>query len=319
MPLAAVEQQGPVQMPIHKALEAERAGTMVEGALQEMMDPPKRIRTGIDCWDTALKGGLLVPSLNILGAKPKCGKSTIMTVVADYAVQAGNIVYMVDMENGGNRIFRRIISRKAKVAIDEFFAGEPSLEDSESVSRVTADMIDGAIGQRLYLTVNRRFDYEGLEGKICYLSCQAKSLGKQLLLIIDSLQKLPMNLNDRRSGIDGWLRWMEEMRDKYQIAILCTSELKRPAEGQVYKPTEIAFKESGDVEYAADLAITLDRASAGEHWIDDPPENDPIKCSIIFNRDGCAGRLRKDLLLKYPYHEIVEVEATVAAKAPVRR
>ncbi len=307
------------RLPVCRSLEAERAGVLAERAINEISEAPKRIATGVQGWDLALKGGLLVPSLNILGAKPKCGKSTIMTYIADQAVQSGNIVYMVDMENGGNRIFRRIIAQKAKVAIDEFFAGEPLEKDIERVNAVTRELVEGQLGQRLYLTVSRQFDDKSLEERICYLAGQAQAIGKEMLLIIDSLQKLPMNLSDRRSGIDGWLRWMEAMRDKYQIAILCTSELKRPQEGQVYKPTEIAFKESGDVEYAADLAITLDRASANDHWIDDAPEQDPIKCSVVFNRDGPSGRLRSDLLLKYPFHEIVEVPAVTIPKAPVKR
>jgi len=137
-----------------------------------------------------------------------------MTYIADCAVQAGNIAYLVDMENGGHRIFRRLIAQKAKVAIDEFFSGEPMSQEIDRVNKVTRELTEGGLGKRLYLTVSRRFDDKSLEERIAYLSGQAKSMGKEMLLIIDSLQKLPMNLSDRRSGIDGWLRWMEEMRDK---------------------------------------------------------------------------------------------------------
>jgi len=86
---------------------------------------------------------------------------------------------------------------------------------------------------------------------------------RPLLLVIDSLQKLPMDLDDRRAGIDAWIRLLERLRHGHEAAVSLISEIKRDQKGQ-YTAHEIAFKESGGTEYAADLAMTLTRPSAAE-------------------------------------------------------
>jgi len=301
-------------MSISEAVEKSRAGSMATKALEDMRKPPKRIATGLPSWDAALNGGLLVPSLTVLGAKPKIGKSTIMTFIADAVVTGGHIVYMVDLENGGSRIFRRIVARRARIAMDEFQAGEQGIsKDDIAFAKASAEFTSGGLGSRLFIETGRRFNEADLEQRVNFLSAIAKAEGKEFLLIADSLQKMPVaNLSDRRAGIDGWLRFFEYLRDTYEIAILVTSELKRPSEGQAYKPSEISLKESGDIEYSADLVVTLDKSSSAQDgWVDDAPEKSPIQVRVIFNRDGPSGRLRNDLVLEYPYHNIIEVEATI--------
>jgi hypothetical protein len=86
---------------------------------------------------------------------------------------------------------------------------------------------------------------------------------RQLLLVLDSLQKLPMDLEDRRAGVDAWIRLLERLRHEHEAAVLLISEIKRDQKGQ-YTAHEAAFKESSGIEYAADLAMTLTRPTADE-------------------------------------------------------
>jgi hypothetical protein len=94
-------------------------------------------------------------------------------------------------------------------------------------------------------------------------AARAKAGGRPLLLVIDSLQKLPMDLGDRRAGVDAWIRLLERLRHEHDAAVLLISEIKRDQRGQ-YTAHEAAFKESGGIEYAADLALTLTRPAADE-------------------------------------------------------
>jgi hypothetical protein len=82
--------------------------------------------------------------------------------------------------------------------------------------------------------------------------------------VVDSLQKLPMDLEDRRAGVDAWIRLLERLRHEHDAAVLLISEIKRDQKGQ-YTAHEAAFKESGGIEYAADLAMTLTRPAADEY------------------------------------------------------
>ena len=79
------------------------------------------------------------------------------------------------------------------------------------------------------------------------------------VVVIDSLHKLPFkDFSERRSGIDGWLRQLESIRDELDVSFLVISELTRGDRG-TYKETPHmgVFKGSGDIEYSADNALVL--------------------------------------------------------------
>jgi replicative DNA helicase len=80
-----------------------------------------------------------------------------------------------------------------------------------------------------------------------------------LLIVLDSLHKLPFkSLNERRTGIDFWLRQMEAIRDEHHVSFLVISELTRgKGGGYGEKPDMGSFKESGDIAYSADNALIL--------------------------------------------------------------
>lgn len=287
-------------------------GSLSERALASLEEVSQHVPTGLS-WDKPLAGGLMVPSFTILGAKPKCGKSTIVTYIADNVVAAGHYVYYLDFENGLKRTFKRLLSRLSRMGLDEMPARESHMRQNSPDFKDARDVVTtGYLSKRFFLESNRKLGKEDLEKRIAAIWGMSQSENKKLVLIVDSVQKLWLeNMSDRRSGIDGWLRFFEYLRDRYDIAILATSELKRPAEGQVYKANEISLKESGDMEYTADMVISLDRASSADgRFIDEATEKTPIKVTIVFNRDGPSGRLRKDIVLEYPHHGVSEVEAT---------
>lgn len=269
----------------------------------------KRIRTGLS-WDVPLAGGLAIPSLTIIGAKPKSGKSVVLLHVAQSATENGDYCLLYDFENGMKRLYSRLLARVGNMNIDEWVERERSMRMRDAKFQDAVNVINFN-HSRLFVKTERKMTQDDMERDIHHLRDVSRTDQREMLLIIDSLQKLWMeNLSDRRSGIDAWLRFFEYVRNEYSIAILASSELKRPpVGGTAYKPTEISFKESGDIEYSADLAISLDRETAMDSWVDDPPENAPIKVTILFNRDGASGRLRKDILLVYPYHLIRELDA----------
>ncbi|MCK4825906.1 hypothetical protein KA005_59710, partial [bacterium] len=74
---------------------------------------------------------------------------------------------------------------------------------------------------------------------------------REVLIVIDSLQKLPMtDLKDRRAAIDRWLRDFEALKtnDPY-LTIILISELSREKQ----QP-----KESGDIEYTGHFLLRLE-------------------------------------------------------------
>ena len=108
------------------------------------------------------------------------------------------------------------------------------------------------------------------------------------------------------------MRWLEGIRDKYRATILLTSELKRPQQGQEYKSSEIALKESGDIEYTADLVLSLDRKMIDDEFAaEDGEKAPPATMKIIFNRDGRTG-IVADYELVHPHHGVREIPRRIA-------
>jgi hypothetical protein len=95
--------------------------------------------------------------------------------------------------------------------------------------------------------------------------------GDPSVIVIDSFQKLPANLEHRRAGLDRWMRRLEEIKQQGHH-ILVISEKDRMS----YERASLsAFKESGAIEYAADVAIQLVR---------DPDLHDELEIHVVKNR-----------------------------------
>lgn len=300
-------------------------GVQARAALERLQQGTERVSTGFSELDRALGGGFAVPTLGILGAKPKCGKSTFLQQICVNVVKAGGYAYVVDRENGIDRYVRRLICSLEKIDPDTL--GD-SFVPTDPWRRAEKEVLEGALSRRLFIERSTDLDPRMLSGRIGEIAQMAQDdEGAPFIVILDSLQKLPVkSLNDRRAGIDGWMRALEYMRDKYRAVILVASELKRPPQGQSYKPSEVSLKESGDIEYSADLVLTMDRVEDREddYVTDKPPQ--PTVMRIVFNRDGQTGRVA-DYRLVFPYHRIEEEarphyegirKAHLASVAPIR-
>jgi KaiC/GvpD/RAD55 family RecA-like ATPase len=225
----------------------------------------QRVPTGFPRLDAALGGGLVIPSLNVLGAAPKSGKSTWAQVVAVQHVERGGVAYYLDLENGRRRFLRQVLCRRAQLGGADVAAAMSAARAGAFSSRANAERwraakrwLSADIGPRLFAEFTPP---ENLEERL--RGVRALEPDRPLLVVVDSLQKLPMNLEDRRASVDSWVRFFERLRHELDAVFLVISEIKRATSGR-YEANESAFKESGGIEYAADLAATLTRPRADE-------------------------------------------------------
>jgi KaiC/GvpD/RAD55 family RecA-like ATPase len=224
----------------------------------------ERIPTGWSRLDRALGGGFTVPSLNVLGAAPKSGKSTFAQMFATHHVEGGGFVYYLDVENGKRRFIRQLLCRHARLgpaeaalALRDERAGVFTSREAVERWRAAKAWVRG-LGSNLYVEFRPPENFEARIKDIRELAGK-----RQLVVVVDSLQKLPGDLSDRRAVVDTWVRFFERLRHEHDAVFLVISEIKRAAGGG-YVASESAFKESGGIEYAADLAMTLTRPGAEE-------------------------------------------------------
>ncbi len=232
---------------------------------QELEEGVPRVATGWPRLDASLGGGLAIPSLNVIGAGPKSSKSTWAQIVATRHVEAGGVVYYLDLENGRKRFLRRLLCRRAQLGPKEVAAALRDERAGVFTSRQAAERwraaktwVRDTIGPRMFAEFSPPRDYAQRLAAV-----RAIARDRPVLAVVDSLQKLPMDFADRRASTDKWIRHFEGLRYQHDTVFLVISEIKRDLRGG-YTPSESAFKESGGIEYAADLAMTLTRGRADE-------------------------------------------------------
>jgi KaiC/GvpD/RAD55 family RecA-like ATPase len=239
-----------------------RSAFAAEGSSLDVGTP--LIQTGWKLLDDKI-GGFAIPSLNVLGAAPKSGKSTWAQIIAARHAALGGVTYHLDLENGRRRYYRRLLCRLLKIGPGEVtraFAypkadGSAAVIDAWYAMKANIDKLDS-----LYAEFSPPIGLQaGLTNRL--MEVRRKAGSRKLLVVIDSLQKLPGKLDDRRATVDEWVRLFERLRIEIDAAFLVISEIKRGKSGE-YVVHESAFKESGGIEYAADLAMTMTRPRADE-------------------------------------------------------
>jgi len=177
----------------------------------------------------------------VIVAEPKVGKTTLVLQIASNVADTGAAVIYFDFENGPVSLLIREFCRKHRVAYwDLFNKGEPwgpILEKLNAFYEARKNMA---------FIADRKITIETIRSQVNEL--RAISGQDKALVVIDSLQKLPMKLEERRAGVDFWLRGFEELKSQDpNLAIILISELSR--EGKA--------KESGDIEYTGHFQLKL--------------------------------------------------------------
>jgi len=184
-----------------------------------------------DAWPEAPKGLALasLPRLThytggihgmwAVAGTPGSGKSTLAWQIALDAGRHTPVLYY-DFENG----FSYLMDRTR-----EIFNGDRS-KATEATQRV------------FYRDSIRSLDYD------------LSVVGAPALLVLDSVQKLPSSLEFRRAGLDRWIHRLELLKHRgYYVVIV--SEVGRASYDS--DPYIGAFKETGEIEYSADVGVQL--------------------------------------------------------------
>jgi archaellum biogenesis ATPase FlaH len=80
--------------------------------------------TGFQIWDRLIGGGLRSPSVNVVVARQKMGKSSFLATVACNLAKLGIPVLMLDTEMGEDEAFSRMTAAISKVPITEIETGQ---------------------------------------------------------------------------------------------------------------------------------------------------------------------------------------------------
>ena len=267
--------------------------TFTERLAQEAGAGWAGLTTGFARLDRAL-GGL--HGLNILGGTPKAGKSTFaIQAAADMAGRRLPVIYY-DFENGRQKIYLRILSRLSRLPVEQIRAG--NLAGDEAIRLTQGLHTLETLLPWLRVVNDRKLSPETMRRHIDFLRHETRS--DYAVVVIDSLHKLPFkDISQKRSGIDGWLRQLEAIRDELAVSFLVISELERGPDGQFDRQPQLgSFKGSGDIGYSADNALVL--LPQWDPFGDDPPGERANDLWVVASREhspGLVGAYRVD----YPF------------------
>ena len=258
----------------------------------------KNLRSGFTNLDEAIGG---IHGINVFGGAPKVGKSCFMIQIGTEMALRGVPVLYYDFENGRQKIYQRTMARLSRIPADQI-GDEDFNAESQGYQQACNDFKKML---HWFRVINdRKVTPEIMRRHIDFIRHETQS--SYTVVIIDSLQKLPFkDFNERRSGIDAWLRQFESIRDELNVSFLVISELSRGDKGS-YKETPHmgVFKGSGDIEYSADNALVLH-----PEWDQHDSSSSERKNNLwlVASREYSPG-LVSSYLLDYPYWGFIETK-----------
>ena len=229
----------------------------------------KRVRTSFNIFDGVLNGGLPV-GLTIIGALSSLGKTTLCLQIADCIAADGRPVLFVTIEQSQKELLAKSLSRISYQSEKENLTGYDVLtRDRQEYNKQKWDSLlmamneyTGKIGKKMHIMEGRKQptvdDIKAAAQVIAYQD------GETPVIFIDYLQLLAgsnANATDKQN-MDNDVSALRQLARDLETPIMLISSLNRASYNS--KIATESFKESGSIEYSADILLGLQPASFDE-------------------------------------------------------
>lgn len=233
----------------------------------------KTYSTGLKALDKALNGGLR-EGLYFLGAMSGFGKTTLALQIADTIAAAGDDVLYISLEMSADDLTAKSISRRT---YQQCLANAASHENILAVARTTLDVLRCDIATqaqsktfmeaaKAYTEHEAKHLYivEGMKGvnadTVRQLVAQHRQRhGKPPVVFIDYLQLLTLTdttQNTDKQKMDIAVHALKDISRDYKIPVVAISSMNRASYNDSLNMA--SFKESGLIEYTADVLLALE-------------------------------------------------------------
>ena len=269
---AIMRKYDPVE--VYKTGMASARLEIFEQEIRELAERPA-ISTGFINLDTYLNGGIDT-GLYVIGAISSLGKTTFIIQIADYVAKQGHDMLFFSLEMSEREIMAKSISR-------ETYNADIILQNDTRHAKSTMEILNGRLYKN-YTDTERRLIKEatknyreysnhiriiegvgsvGIEEIKKAIDKHIEYTGRKPIIFIDYLQVIapPKDERGRQSFTDKQAvdkNILELKRLSRNYAIIAISSFNR--ESYTEPLTLTAFKESGAVEYTADVLIGLQYA-----------------------------------------------------------
>lgn len=296
---------------------------------ENLINLGKRIDTGFEQLNTKLGGGLY-GGLTVLGAIPALGKTTFSIQLASNIAEKGEIpVLYFSEEVPAIRIAAKIISRNLYQNAnaggnlsDNFLLSENQLMDHANLDlweRQKADIEDRSGN---FFIVDKVCSAREIADTVHDFMSRRKESNKPEIpfVVVDYLQILPppkdLNNITNKLSVEQSLNIMLELAHSDGIPVLLISSLNRANyEGPIKMA---AFKETGGIEYSADVLLGLQSSDPQGEIPKDEDGKRRVEIIVLKNRYGKAGETIKfNFITEFSCFE--ETEDSGSAKTKTKR
>ena len=262
-----------------------------------------RLSTGLPALDKALDGGLY-EGLYVIGAVSSLGKTAFCMQIADALARQEQDVLIFSLEMSAYELMARSISR-------ETFLSDPT--PGKKLSRTVRGILDGrrwagytarehahiqaameaygAYANRLYI---RQGDHDtGMDEIAREVERHITQTGTTPVVLIDYLQIIaPVDVHfTDKQNTDRAVCALKKLSRSHEAVILAISSFNR--ENYNTPATMASFKESGGIDYSADVLLGLQAKGAGSRGFDleSEKQKDPreLELKILKNRTAALG------------------------------
>lgn len=261
----------------------------------------KRLPTSVPKLDEITRGGLQTKRLVILAGRPGGYKTTLALHIGMSMARGG-----VDTPNGHVPIFVAVrADDEARIGLMSRAGQSFGLTRDELESEDLA--VSGPAWERVAEEFARLPDFtivgageagepETFEAMAELALAEAKARGARLVLVLDSLHKgrfacdAASHEQTTREKINARLEVMLRFVLAHDACIIATAELNRGGYSENVAPQLSHLKESGDIEYKADLVLGMHRPDPDDGYV---VEVGALKNRISSEHDGVRFRLRR--------------------------
>lgn len=262
------------------------------------------LKTGFDKLDEALDGGLY-DGLYVIGAVSSLGKTAFCMQIADQLAKQGRDVLIFTLEMMTYELMARSISR-------ESFQLDTSAR--RRMAKTARGVLDGKrwenytaqerahleLAQNSYTSYAghlyfREGDHEtGLDYIQKEVARHIAETGEKPVVLIDYLQIIaPVDVHfTDKQNLDRIVCALKKLSRQYELTIFAISSFNR--ENYNLEVSMNAFKESGGIDYSADVLLGLQARGAGRQGfnIDEEKRKDPreLELKILKNRSAALGQ-----------------------------
>ncbi len=229
--------------------------------------------------------------LAIMAAPPGAGKTTLCWQIAcQVAALNGLPAIFISLEQSKKELRAKTLARLSKLQYRHILRGRLRADDEQNRMKLL-DAAKTYAQSAAYLTIVEGDDATTID-KIHEIAAakMAKADAKRCLIVLDYLQVLPLRKEDgaratnTKDRVDLHVSALRRMARQLDSPVLAISSENRAGYGQ--KNLGV-FKESGGIEYSADIAMVLTPDKQGE-----PPPGSEFRAmdlNVVKNRNGERG------------------------------